>query len=189
MDPSTLLAYEMNGEPLPEDHGFPLRAVVPGWYGMDSVKWLTRIEVLGQPFEGYFQKEEYMAVRSKGDRQPVTKMQVSSKFLRPSQSEEIHGKTYRVEGVAWAGENKVAKVEVRIGPSGTWQAANLAAPSASMIWTPWNYEWSVGQPGSYTLEVRATDDQGRTQPDVRDPDRKDSYELNTPARITVSVRP
>jgi DMSO/TMAO reductase YedYZ molybdopterin-dependent catalytic subunit len=189
MDASTLLAYEMNGEPLPVDHGFPLRAIVPGWYGMDSVKWLTRIEVLGQPFDGYFQKEEYVALRSKGERQPVTRMQVSSKFLRPSEGEEIRTKIYRVEGVAWAGERKVTKVEVRVDPGGAWQSANLATPSAVMVWAPFNYDWNIARPGQYTLQVRATDDEGRTQPDVRDPDRKDAYELNTPARVSVNVKP
>lgn len=188
VDPSTLLAYEMNGEPLPADHGFPLRAVVPGWYGMDSVKWLTRIEVLGQPFDGYFQKEEYVALTSGGGRTPVTRMQVSSKFLRPSEGEEIRDKTYHVEGVAWAGERKVAKVEVRVDPGGAWQSADLATPSAVMVWTHFSYDWKIVHPGEYTLQVRATDDEGRTQPDVRDPDRKDAYELNTPARVRVNVK-
>jgi DMSO/TMAO reductase YedYZ molybdopterin-dependent catalytic subunit len=189
MDASTLLVYEMNGEPLPTDHGFPLRAIVPGWYGMDSVKWLTRIEVLGQPFEGYFQKEEYVALRSKGERQPVTRMQVSSRFLRPSEGEEIRAKSYRVEGLAWAGERKVTKVEVRVDPGGAWQSASLATPSAVMVWTPFSYDWNIVRPGQYTLQVRATDDEGRTQPDVRDPDRKDAYELNSSARVSVSVKP
>jgi DMSO/TMAO reductase YedYZ molybdopterin-dependent catalytic subunit len=189
MDRSTLLAYEMNGAPLPAEHGFPLRAVVPGWYGMDSVKWLTRIEVLGQSFEGYFQKEEYMAVKGNGERQPVTRMRVNSKFLRPSEDEEIRAKKYVVEGVAWAGERKIAQVEIRIGPGGAWQPATLAALPLAMVWTPWKYDWNVTRPGPYTLEVRTTDEDGNTQPDVRDPDRKDFYELNTPARVNVHVRP
>jgi DMSO/TMAO reductase YedYZ molybdopterin-dependent catalytic subunit len=189
MDPSTLLVYEMNGEPLPPEHGFPLRALVPGWYGMDSVKWLTRVEVLGQPFEGYFQREEYMAVRANGERQPVTRMQVNSKFFRPSEGEEIRVKTYRLEGVAWAGDSRVAKVEVRIDPGGDWEATNLAPGKETMVWTPWSYNWNIARPGAYTLEVRATDDEGRSQPEVRDPARKDFYELNTPARISVSVLP
>jgi DMSO/TMAO reductase YedYZ molybdopterin-dependent catalytic subunit len=188
MDPLMLLAYEMNGEPLPADHGFPLRAVVPGWYGMDSVKWLMRVAVLGQPFEGYFQTQEYMAVTAKGGRQPVTRMQVNSKFFRPSEGEEIRLKTYKVNGVAWAGDRKVTKVEVRVDVDGTWQPANLAGVPEAMVWTPWSYDWNIAHTGAYTLEVRATDDESRTQPDVRDPGRKDFYELNTPARITVNVR-
>jgi DMSO/TMAO reductase YedYZ molybdopterin-dependent catalytic subunit len=186
MEPATLLAYEMNGEPLLAEHGFPLRALVPGWYGMDSVKWLTRIEVLDQPFKGYFQDEKYVALGAHGASRPLTSIQVNSKFLRPSDGEEIRGKTYRAEGVAWAGERKIARVEVRVG-GGAWQPANLSASSAALVWSLWSYEWQVPNSGRYALEVRATDDGGGIQPEVRDPDRKDPYELNTPHRVNVSV--
>jgi DMSO/TMAO reductase YedYZ molybdopterin-dependent catalytic subunit len=189
MDASTLLAYEMNGAPLPPDHGFPLRALVGGWYGMDSVKWLTRIEVLPEPFRGYFQQEHYVALRKNGERQPITRIRVNSKFLRPSNEEEIRVKEYRLEGVAWAGERTISKVELRFDTAGAWLPATLPAASKAMVWIPWNYEWHIPRPGSYTLEVRAVDDEGHTQPDVRDPDRKDAYELNTPHRISVNVRP
>jgi DMSO/TMAO reductase YedYZ molybdopterin-dependent catalytic subunit len=186
MDPATLLAYEMNGEPLPADHGYPLRGLVPGWYGMDSVKWLTRIEVLDQSFKGYFQDEKYVALRGHGASRPLTVIQVNSKFLRPSEDEEIRGKAYRVEGVAWAGDSKIARVEVRVG-DGAWQPANLAASPDALIWTPWSYEWQVPSSGRYSLEVRATDEKGRSQAEERDPDRKDPYELNTPQRVDVMV--
>jgi DMSO/TMAO reductase YedYZ molybdopterin-dependent catalytic subunit len=189
IDRSTLLAYEMNGAPLPPDHGFPLRALVAGWYGMDSVKWLTRIEVLQDPFRGYFQQERYVALRTNGERQPITRIRVNSKFLRPSNQEEIRVKEYRLEGVAWAGEQNISKVELRFDAAAAWLPATLPAASEAMVWTPWSYEWHISRPGSYTLEVRAIDDEGHTQPDVRDPDRKDPYELNTPHRISVNVRP
>ena len=190
LDPATLLAYEMNGEPLPAEHGFPLRAVVAGWYGMDSVKWLTRVELLDRPFTGYFQQEAYVSVKGNGERLPITRMRVNSRFFRPSAGEEVRVKTYRVEGSAWAGERKVAKVEVRVNPGGSWQPATLGASPVVMVWTPWSYEWQIPGPGHYMLEVRATDEDGNTQPDVRDPDRRDYYELNTPARVSVvSVGP
>jgi DMSO/TMAO reductase YedYZ molybdopterin-dependent catalytic subunit len=188
MDVSTLLAYEMNGSPLPADHGFPLRALVAGWYGMDSVKWLTRIEVTNQPFQGYFQQQYYVALRANGERRPITRMLVNSKFLRPSEGEEIRAKTYRIEGIAWAGEGKVVKVEFRAGPAEPWQPVAMASSSTPMTWTSWSYDWRVPRPGKYTLDVRATDDEGRTQPDARDSDRRDAYELNTPHRITVAAR-
>ena len=186
MDPATLLAYEMNGEPLPAEHGFPLRVLVPGWYGMDSVKWLTSIEVLDHPFKGYFQDEKYVSLGAHGASAPITRIQVNSKFLRPSEGEEIRVKRYQAEGVAWAGERKIARVEVRVN-GGAWQAANLSASPAGMIWTPWSYEWQVPSSGRYTLEVRATDEAGRSQPEIRDPDRKDPYELNTPHLVNVRV--
>lgn len=187
MNASTLLAYEMNGSPLPADHGFPLRALVAGWYGMDSVKWITRIELTNQPFEGYFQQQHYVALKD-GEHRPITRMLVNSKFLRPSDGEEIGRKIYRVNGVAWSGERKIAKVEIRVSPGNSWQAASLDAPSVPLTWTSWTYDWQIPSAGKYTLEVRAFDDEGKTQPDVRDPDRQDAYELNTPHRIKVSVR-
>jgi DMSO/TMAO reductase YedYZ molybdopterin-dependent catalytic subunit len=186
MDPSTLLVYEMNGVPLPTEHGFPLRALVSGWYGMDSVKWLTRVETSQEPFTGYFQRERYVAMRNDGGRQPITVMRVNSKFVRPSNEEEIRSKTYHIEGLAWAGERKISKVEVRYDTVG-WRLATLAAPPLAMLWTPWSYEWQIPRAGRYTLEVRAFDDAGRVQPNVRDPQRTDAYELNTPQRISVSA--
>lgn len=188
MDPSTLLAYEMNGAPLPPEHGFPLRALVSGWYGMDSVKWLTRVEVSREPYKGYFQKERYVAVKANGERQTITRMRVNSKFLRPSNDEEIRAKSYRIEGLAWAGERKIAKVEVRFDGNGAWQPAVLSESPGAMVWTPWSFAWSIPRAGKYVLEVRATDDGGNAQPVLRDPDRKDDYELNTPHRISVTVR-
>jgi DMSO/TMAO reductase YedYZ molybdopterin-dependent catalytic subunit len=188
MDASTLLVYEMNGSPLPADHGFPLRALVAGWYGMDSVKWLTRIELTSQPFEGYFQQQYYVALQANGERRPITRMLINSKFLRPSDGEEIGAKIYRAEGVAWAGERKISKVEFRTAPGNSWQPATLAAQSATLTWTSWNYDWHIPSAGKYTLEVRASDDEGKIQPDVRDPGRQDAYELNTPHRINVTVR-
>ena len=188
MDDSTLLAYEMNGSPLPPEHGFPLRALVSGWYGMDSVKWLTRIEVSQEPFKGYFQQQYYVAVKANGDRQVITRMRVNSKFLRPIDAEEIRTKTYQIEGVAWAGEAKIAQVELRFDANGPWQPAELAPPPVPTVWTPWNHAWNIPRPGQYKIEVRATDDQGNTQPLARDPDRKDDYELNTLHRITVTAR-
>jgi DMSO/TMAO reductase YedYZ molybdopterin-dependent catalytic subunit len=188
MDPATLLAYEMNGDPLPAAHGFPVRALVSGWYGMDSVKWLTRIEVLNQPFAGYFQQEWYVAVHGNGERQPITRMSVGSKMIRPSEGEEIRSDTYRVEGVAWAGERKVAKVQVRVNGGEGWQPGNLQALPVALVWTPWSYNWHISRSGQYTLDVRATDEDGNIQPDAHDPDRKDPYQLNTPHRVRVNVR-
>jgi DMSO/TMAO reductase YedYZ molybdopterin-dependent catalytic subunit len=185
---SVLLAYEMNGAPLPVEHGFPLRALVGGWYGMDSVKWLTRVEVTDRPFQGYFQQKHYVAASRDGTARAITRMLVSSKFLRPSQDEEIRDKVYCVEGVAWAGEASIAKVEFRAGSNEAWQAASLDTPPTPYVWTRWSCDWHVPGPGKYTLEVRATDTDGNTQPGVRDSARQDAYELNTPHRVSVVAR-
>jgi len=187
MDSSTLLAYEMGGAPLPAEHGFPLRALVSGWYGMDSVKWLTRIEISQEPFKGYFQQERYVAVKANGEKQAITRMRINSKFLRPLDGEEIRGKSYSIEGVAWAGESKVSKVELRFD-GGAWQTAVLGESPIPLVWTSWSYGWSVPRPAAYTIEVRATDDIGNSQPLARDPERRDDYELNAPHRIGVTVK-
>ena len=184
---STILAYEMNGSPLPPEHGFPLRALVGGWYGMDSVKWLTRIEASDQPFQGYFQQKHYVATEQDGTRRPITRMLVNSKFLRPSQDEEIREKIYRVEGVAWAGDAKITRVDFRSGPAEAWRSAALNTTSAPYIWTRWSYDWQVPGPGKYMLEVRATDSEGNTQPAARDSGRQDAYELNGPPHVNVVV--
>jgi len=185
---SSILAYEMNGSPLPAEHGFPLRALIGGWYGMDSVKWLIRIEVTDQPFQGYFQQKHYVATNRDGGTRPVTRMLVSSRFLRPSQDEEIREQVYRVEGVAWAGEAKIARVEIRTGPTDAWQSAALGVTQSPYVWTRWSYDWRVPGPGKYTLEVRASDDTGATQPSERDASRQDAYELNTCHRVSVIAR-
>jgi DMSO/TMAO reductase YedYZ molybdopterin-dependent catalytic subunit len=188
IDSSCLLAYEMNGAPLPAEHGFPLRTLVSGWYGMDSVKWLTRVEVSRDPFKGYFQRERYVALSANGEHAEITRMRVSSKFVRPLNDEEIRAKFYRIEGLAWAGEHKISKVELRFDGNGAWQPAVLDESPAAMVWTPWSFAWNVPRAGQYAIEVRATDDEGDSQPVVRDPDRKDEYELNTSQRVRVNVR-
>lgn len=187
MDGTTLLAYEMNGVPLSPDHGFPLRALVAGWYGMDSVKWLIRVEVLKEPFGGYFQEKYYAAVKEDGQRRVLTSMNINSKFLRPSNDEDIRGRTYRLEGVAWGGERRVRQVEVRCDSTGTWEPAVLGPSSEPMVWRTWNFNWQIPRSGRHTLEVRATDEDGNRQPVARDPKRKDPYELNTPHQVDVNV--
>jgi DMSO/TMAO reductase YedYZ molybdopterin-dependent catalytic subunit len=125
--PEVLLAYQMNGVDLPLEHGFPLRVVVPGWYGMASVKWLQRITVTNKPFGGYWQTFLYSHWdRSSGQpvMRPVTEMHVKSAIARPAFHEQIAaGKPYRVFGAAWAGESQVAKVEVTTDGGKNWQPA------------------------------------------------------------------
>lgn len=182
LHPDTLLAYRMNGSPLPQEHGHPLRAIIPGWYGMDSVKWLVQIAALTRPDTSYFMTQAYLATRLQtiGSKQtPITRMHVKSGIARPRDGEVIPRGPYKIRGAAWAGENKVAKVEVRTDGSGTWTAASLEAEARPYAWTLWEYHWDARTPGVYTWLVRATDDQGTTQPDSRDTLRMDSYEQNS----------
>jgi DMSO/TMAO reductase YedYZ molybdopterin-dependent catalytic subunit len=168
----TLLAYRMNGELLGFKHGFPLRLFVPGWYGVASVKWLRKIEVLDRPFRGYYQSVKYTVRRrtAKGtETEPVGPMAVKSEVVRPQAGSALGLGTNRLFGLAWAGEEAVAKVEVSTDGGATWADADLLGQRAPYCWTMWEYLWEVGRPGEYTLLARATSAGGRAQPAQHDP--------------------
>jgi DMSO/TMAO reductase YedYZ molybdopterin-dependent catalytic subunit len=174
-----LLAYAMNGEELPPRHGHPVRAVVPGWYGMASVKWLERIIVTDRPFRGYFQTMNYAIwERQHGlpSLVPVTEVQVKAQVARPAPFEVVpKGTKYRMYGAAWAGESGVAKVEVSDDGGQTWRAATLVGKAIRYAWRFWEYDWTTpGSSGRHVVMARATDSRGSTQPAERDPDRRDA---------------
>jgi hypothetical protein len=167
LDPNTLLAYRMNGELLEPLHGFPLRLFVPGWYGVASVKWLRRIEVIDRPFNGYYQTIKYtIKERTAAGEQTVVlgPMPVKSEMIRPHAGATLGVGTNRLFGVAWAGEEAVARVEVSTNAGRSWSQAELIGPRAAYSWTMWEYLWEVAQPGDYELLVRATSVSGHVQP-------------------------
>lgn len=167
LDPDTLLAYRMNGELLEPIHGFPLRLFVPGWYGVASVKWLTRIEATPQPFRGYFQTVKYTIQRVSGRGQEsvvVGPMPVKSEIIRPRASEILGIGTNRLFGVAWAGPDAVARVEISVDNGRSWIEAQLIGPRAQYSWTMWEYLWEVAEPGEYTIVARAASTGGHVQP-------------------------
>jgi DMSO/TMAO reductase YedYZ molybdopterin-dependent catalytic subunit len=168
-DPAILLAYAMNGEPLPLQHGYPLRLVVPGWYGVASVKWLSDVEVLSQPFNGYFQAERYCLERDRGDGQPVkeplTLQRVRSLITEPEPSEEVERGDLVIRGVAWSGAATIARVEVSVD-GGPWQIARLLGDRNRHSWQWWELATRLDEPGNVTLRARATDLAGRTQPET-----------------------
>ena len=159
LDPDTLLVYRMNGEPLEAGHGYPLRLFVPGWYGVASVKWLRRIEVLDRPFHGYFQSKKYTIQRRGAGRRLETvvvgPMEVKAEMLRPRPGAVVGLGSNRIAGVAWAGEEAVAKVEVSTDGGRTWGEATPVGPQAKYSWTLWEYFWEVAEPGTYVLLARA----------------------------------
>jgi DMSO/TMAO reductase YedYZ molybdopterin-dependent catalytic subunit len=182
----------MNDVPLPVAHGFPVRAIVPGWYGVASVKWLTRILVLSQPFQGHFQTIDYAYWQKIGGlptRVPITEMLVKASIARPTFREILPaGSMYRVSGAAWAGEAEIAIVEISVNGGKSWDFANHQGHSVPYSWRLWDYEWRVpASPGRYTLMVRATDSRGNKQPMQRDPDRE-NYMVNHVVPIEVDVR-
>lgn len=162
-----LLAYAMNGEPLPVEHGFPLRAVVPRWYAVASVKWLTGIEVVDAPFEGYYHSQRYFYEWERDGatvREPVRLQEVRSLITMPAEGEVLPVGPLAVRGVAWSGAAPIARVDVSIG-GGPWQPAQLVGRRNPHSWQWWELVTSVEPRGATTVRARATDLAGRVQPD------------------------
>lgn len=191
LKPEVLLAYRMNGKDLTREHGFPVRAVVGGWYGMAAVKWLTRISVSATPFDGYWQTLSYAYWKRANGRAlltPVADMQVKAQIAKPGLREVVPaGKPFTVTGAAWAGESEVAKVEVSADDGKTWAEAKLLGEPVPFGWRAWEWAWDVPKAaGRYRLLARATDTAGRTQPDKHDRDRG-GYMINFVVPVEVEV--
>jgi DMSO/TMAO reductase YedYZ molybdopterin-dependent catalytic subunit len=193
LNPEVILAYKMNGEPLTPAHGYPVRAVVTGWYGMASVKWLTRILVIDRVFRGYFQTSDYTFWERRDDLPiqllPVREMEVKAQIARPALHEIVPADSvYRIHGAAWTGESQVTKVEVSTDNAKTWHQAQLMSASSPFDWRLWEHHWRTpAQPGHFTLMARATDARGRTQPTERDIHRG-TYMISHIQPIEVEVR-
>jgi DMSO/TMAO reductase YedYZ molybdopterin-dependent catalytic subunit len=159
-----LLAYEMNGAPLPPQHGRPLRLVVPGWYGMTHVKWLTSIRASAGPFAGWQQVEAYLI-----DDTPVTRIEPRSLLVAPgipdflTRERLVERGTHELVGRAWSGWAPVERVEVSDDGGSTWHDADLEPPLGEHAWRGWRWRWEA-EPGEHVLCCRATDASGRAQP-------------------------
>ena len=174
LDPATLVALQMNGAPLLKHHGFPARALVPGWIGAASVKWLKEITVLSEEFAGNFMKPGYrMPTRALAPGEEVkpeetaaiTALNVKSVIAQPARDVR-RGGPVRVSGAAWAGENDVAKVEISSDGGQSWNPAQLGREQARYCWRLWQYDWRPARAGDYILMARATDSAGRVQPET-----------------------
>jgi DMSO/TMAO reductase YedYZ molybdopterin-dependent catalytic subunit len=186
-----LIAYQMNGSDLPLDHGYPVRAIVPGHYAMASVKWLTRIYAVREPFQGYWQTSDYAywdSVDGKPVRRPLGEMQVKSEIFRPRYYEKIApGQPYTVFGAAWAGETEVAEVSVSTDGGQTWGEAEFLDPVLRYAWRRWKFDWvTPSKPCQCTLLSRAKDTAGNVQPDQHDENYGD-YVINHLLPIEVFV--
>jgi DMSO/TMAO reductase YedYZ molybdopterin-dependent catalytic subunit len=187
-----LLAYKMNGGDLPPQHGFPLRAIVPGWYAMASIKWLQRIIVTNQPFAGYYQTMDYAFWKRRGDvaeLAPLTEMQIKAQIAKPVQGEIVAADSkVRVRGAAWTSNGEIIKVELSTDGGATWNETRLVGESNPNAWRFWEFDWRTpSKPGQASLIARATDSRGRTQPAQRDRDRG-TYMINHLLPIAVEVR-
>ena len=172
-DADTLVAVRMNGEPLSRHHGFPARALVPGWVGAASCKWLSEIKVLDREFDGNFMKPGYRMPNhplkpgdplNLEDSHPLTSLGVKSVIAAPVEGWAVRSRSVHIRGAAWAGEAEIVKVEISTDDGATWQAAQLGREQAKYAWRLWSYSWKAPKPGDFTILSRATDSQGRTQP-------------------------
>ncbi len=197
MAAGNLLCYEMNGGPLPVEHGFPVRLIAPGWYGVANVKWLERIELIDQRYAGRFMARDYVTFREHTDAagkttwtfKNVGPFRLKSAPAKVTRKVRGSASTYRVIGVAWGGP--VARVEVSID-GGPWRRARVVDPDSregsSSAWNFWTYDWGRATPGHHTVASRAIDAHGEVQPAPDDPviaDRRTYWEANQ--QITRSI--
>jgi DMSO/TMAO reductase YedYZ molybdopterin-dependent catalytic subunit len=187
-----LLAYKMNGRELPPEHGFPVRAIVPGWYAMASIKWLQRIIVTDQPFTGYHQTIDYAYWERRkaiAELTPLAEMQVKAQIAKPAEGDIVPANSkVRVHGAAWTCNSEIAKVELSTDGGATWNEAKLLGQSEPNAWRLWEFNWQTpAAAGTRTLIARATDSTGRTQPVERNWDRG-TYMINHLLRVEVEVR-
>jgi DMSO/TMAO reductase YedYZ molybdopterin-dependent catalytic subunit len=170
MADGVILAWEANGQPLPPAHGFPLRLLVPTWYGMASVKWLKSITVIDHPFQGVQQAQVYRQTFTAGDTgRPIQKKAVRSSLKPPgvadllSRHRFVERGTQIIRGKAWSGHGPVTRVEVSTDGFRTFSDAVLEHPVSPFSWTPWHFTWHA-RPGEFVIGSRATDVKGHTQP-------------------------
>lgn len=189
--PDVLLAYEMNGQPLPPEHGFPLRLIVPGWYGMTSVKWLTAIVAVAQPFAGYQQAEAYHYRRTADDPgEPVRRIRVRALMIPPGIPDFFTRRRFvdrglvELRGRAWSGDGAVTRVEVAV--DGQLADAGLDPPVGESAWRGWSFGWRA-EPGEHVLACRATDAAGNVQP-TEQPWNFDGMGNNLAQQVLVTVR-
>ena len=186
LSPEPLVAFKLNDQFLPRRNGFPARAFIPGWYGMDSVKWLTRIILLDSldwPPAYYSSGMDLLYQRwvKRGIREEVSgrisEIQINSGISFPPPAANLAQGNYKVQGFAWAGPHTVSAVQLSSDLGKTWQSTQMEAKSSPFTWVRWNHRWDAPK-GEQTLMVRAQDNTGKWQPRRRDTSRTDGYELN-----------
>jgi DMSO/TMAO reductase YedYZ molybdopterin-dependent catalytic subunit len=160
----------MNGSPLPGEHGFPLRLIVPGWYGMAQVKWLSRIEVIDRRYEGRHMARNYHGLRAFETSQGATwldtsisKNNLKSVVARVTRRRADGSFAYTISGAAWGGDSRIERVEVRVD-DGPWRDARIDRRSGPFGWLLWSSRWPQAEPGRHTLVSRAVSADGEIQP-------------------------
>ena len=191
LDVDTVLAYQMNGEALPSVHGGPLRAIVPGWYGMDSVKWINRVWVSREPFSGFYQTKRYFEAKRVGGTiktGPLHEMRIKSQLARPRPDEALLlSRKIEIAGAAWGSSTGIQRVDLSFDGARSWQPAALDEEKAPYAWRIFRFQWQPSRSGTYEIVARATDGGGRQQPMSKDPDILTPYANNWCDRKIVSV--
>ncbi|WP_053361726.1 sulfite oxidase [Bacillus sp. FJAT-27251] len=190
MHPDTLIAYQYNDQPLSLKHGYPYRLIVPGWYAMASIKWLRKIKVISNTFEGPFQTNDYVYYPRKRDdigKRPVTILNVNSTIQQPLDYSILDTGTYKIEGIAWTGEENITSIQLSFDNGETWVKANAdQSGNHPYSWVNWSYDWKADKKGEYTIQSKATDSAGRTQPLKAYWNRK-GYGYNAVSKIHVKI--
>ena len=179
LDPDTIVATDMNDAPLSPEHGYPARALVPGWIGSASIKWLTEIRVLTRELQGFFMDSAYRLPAASSEAAAdktiageakrgsvITSLPVKSIIAAPSERSTVErtASAVRIFGAAWAGDSRVARVEISTDGGKSWQPAALGTEQARYAWRLWDFEWKPRDAGSYVILSRASDSRGRSQP-------------------------
>lgn len=189
-----MLVHTLNGAPLPPQHGGPLRLVVPGWYGMTNVKWLTSLQVVDRPFDGYQHQRAYRTRQDADDPgAPVSRMAVRSLMVPPgipdflTRRRTVERGEHRLEGRAWSGSAPITAVEVSTDGGANWQAADVEVSEDPAAWSRWTFAWTAERAGETELCCRATDSTGARQPD--EPVwNLGGYAVNAAHRVPVTIR-
>jgi DMSO/TMAO reductase YedYZ molybdopterin-dependent catalytic subunit len=187
-DSQALLAYAMNGDELTFEHGFPLRLIVPGWYAVAAVKWLTDVEVIDHAFDGHFQTQKYVFEREQDGvlvKEPVRLQRVRALITRPGAGDTVWARDVAIRGVAWSGAAPIARVDVSID-AGPWQPAKLVGQVHRYGWRRWELVARL-EPGQRTIRARATDEAGGIQPEVPEWNRL-GYGNNAIQEIAVRIK-
>ena len=191
MESDVLIACQMNGQDLTPEHGYPLRAIVPGHYGMSWVKWLTNIVAVTQPFQGYWQTSDYAYWDDSNGipvRRPLAEMKLKSQIARPRVYERLQpGRPYTIFGAAWAGDTDVTEICISLDGGGSWVHGDFIDPISRHAWRRWKYDWiTPARPGRYTLLARAIGTDQRPQPECHNPNFG-GYVIDHPLPIEVFV--
>ena len=190
LHPDTLVAYELNGQPIPYQHGYPLRLIVPQWYAMASVKWLRSITVLSTPFSGPFQVVDYVyepGPDSDAGKIPVTSVHVNSTIQFPLDRSVHDTGTIQIYGIAWTGKGFITGVELSLNGGESWVKADVySLPGQPYAWAPWTYRWDATRQGEFIILSKARDSLGNIQPAAAKWNRK-GYGYNAISSIHVKV--